>query len=100
MRASMNADYEAWLSAYSTYWENAPSPSKQACPDCGEPTLDLVFGARPGERSGHAQFWCNSCLVGISISRAPIKPGVDVVPLGTSADETQPRVPNFALVRQ
>jgi transcription elongation factor Elf1 len=45
------------------------------CPECGEPTVRYEFIGNLETRMGYCLLWCNSCLVGINISRTKVPEG-------------------------
>jgi hypothetical protein len=95
---SPEADFEQWLVAYSTFTverDHADLP----CPHCGvTDELHLVFGVAAGEVRGRAEFWCNSCLVGVRLYGARVVEGYAAVALDASIDEHRRVVPDFAVV--
>lgn len=92
------ASFDEWLDAYDIVYRTLPTFSDLRCPNCGHPTLRLVFTAPPGSEHGYASFWCDTCLEGIHLSRAPIPDGVGALPLDVPAEERNRGIPNYRLV--
>ncbi|MEU7619237.1 hypothetical protein AB0B27_24510 [Micromonospora rifamycinica] len=92
------ATFDEWLDAYDVAYHALPVRPGQQCPNCGHRTLRLVFTAPPGSGYGYASFWCDTCLEGIHLSRAPVPDGAEVQPLGLPAEERNRNIPNYRLV--
>lgn len=92
------ATRDQWLTAYSEAYDAVPRDAGLACPHCGRRTLRLVFTGDLDRGVGYASFWCDTCLQGIGISRAPIPGGAVVQDIRVPAGEREPRIPNFTLV--
>ncbi|MFJ8689502.1 hypothetical protein [Micromonospora wenchangensis] len=92
------ASFDDWLDAYDVMYRALPASSELPCPNCGHQTLRLVFTAPPGTRHGYAAFWCDTCLEGIHLSRAPIPDGVSVLSLDLPAEKRNRGIPNYRLV--
>ncbi|MFF0151643.1 hypothetical protein [Micromonospora sp. NPDC005203] len=91
------ATFDEWLDAYDVVYEALPAQSDHACPNCGHRTLRMVFNARPGADVGYVSFWCDTCLEGISVSRAPIPAGATVRSTDKPVEERRPAIPNYRL---
>lgn len=94
----MMATFEQWLGAYSDAYDALPGPIGSACPNCGHRELRIVFTGGPDRDVGYAHFWCDHCLEGIGISRAPIPDGAVVQDIRLPRADREPRIPNFRLV--
>jgi hypothetical protein len=94
----MTATIEAWRDAYNEVYDAIPSDADIACPNCGHHTLRLVFTADPDRDVGYGAFWCDTCLLGMSISRVIIPDGAVVRDRRLPRDERRPPIPNFTLV--
>lgn len=92
------ATFDEWLDAYDIVYRTLPTTSDLRCPNCGHRTLHLVLTGPPGSGFGYASFWCNTCLEGIHLSRAPVPDGVRVLPLDLPAEERNRSIPNYRLV--
>lgn len=46
--------------------------SEVICPECGKAEIKYEFVGRVEDRMGYCIVWCNSCLVGINISRTKV----------------------------
>lgn len=92
------ATFEAWLDAYGEVYDAIPAEAGVACPNCGHRTLRLVFTGDLDRAIGYAHFWCDTCLQGIGISRAPIPDGAAVRDIRLPQAEREPPIPNFSLV--
>ncbi|MEV4831050.1 hypothetical protein AB0K25_22365 [Micromonospora sp. NPDC049257] len=92
------ASFDEWLDAYDVVYRALPAPSDLPCPNCGHQTLRLAFTAPPGTRHGYASFWCDTCLEGIHLSRAPIPDGVTALSLDLPAGERTRGIPNYRLI--
>lgn len=94
----MDQRFEAWLDAYDAMYAALPARGGATCPECGQATLRLVFTGDPERRLGWAQLWCESCNLGIHISRTAVPDGAPMndrtAPI---ADRPHP-VPNYTLV--
>ncbi|RZT79035.1 hypothetical protein EV382_2231 [Micromonospora violae] len=66
--------------------------------NCGWRTLRIVFTAQPAANAGYVAFWCDTCMEGIHVCRAPVPDGVTVRPMDKPAEERNPRVPDYRLV--
>jgi hypothetical protein len=92
------ATFEQWLVAYSSVYESVPQDSGAACPNCGHRALRLVFTGDPERMIGYAHFWCDNCLHGIGISRAPIPVGAVMQDIRQPPAGRVPKIPNFRIV--
>ena len=93
------ATFDDWEDAYEEVYAATPRDPGVACPNCGHRTLRLVFTGDLERDVGYGSFWCDTCLLGISISRATIPAGAIVRDIHLPRDERVPRIPNFTLVR-
>ncbi|WP_434740257.1 hypothetical protein [Micromonospora sp. SH-82] len=91
------ASFDDWVEAYEKVYRSLPASSEPPCPNCGNPTLRLVFTAPPGERFGFASFWCDTCLEGIHISRTLLPPGATTRSLAVPAEDREPVIPDYRL---
>jgi hypothetical protein len=94
----MMATHDQWLDAYETCYGQLPGVLQVPCPHCGNPTLRLVFTGHPETMVGYASFWCDTCLNGIGISRAPIPEGAVMQDIRDAPEDRTPKVPNYRLV--
>ena len=92
------ATFDDWLDVYEEAFEAIPRDADLACPHCGHHTLRLVFTGDLDRAVGYASFWCDTCLLGIGISRAPIPEGAVVRDIHLPREERLPKIPNFRLV--
>jgi hypothetical protein len=92
------ATYDDWLVAYSETYDAVPSDGDLPCPHCGHRTLRLVFTGDLDRGLGYGHFWCDTCLQGIGISRAPIPEGAVVQDIRLPREQREPKIPNFTLV--
>ena len=92
------ATYDQWLAAYSAVYDAVPDDADLACPNCGHKTLRLVFTGDLDRGIGYGHFWCDTCLQGIGISRAPIPDGATVQNIHDPREDREPKIPNFQLV--
>ena len=92
------ATFDDWLDAYEIVYDALPGLPDIGCPNCKHKTLRLVFTGDMEQGTGYAHFWCDTCLHGIGISRAPIPEGGVVRDIHRPIDERRPEVPNFHLV--
>lgn len=90
--------YDDWLEIYGEVYDAIPRDPRPACPNCGHHTLRLVFTGDPELGVGYGFFWCETCLLGIGICRAPIPDGAIVRDRNLPPDERLPKIPNFRLV--
>jgi hypothetical protein len=95
----MMSTLDDWFDVYEEAYAAVPHDADLACPNCGHHTLRLVFTADPGRDVGNGAFWCDTCLLGISISRAVIPDGATVRDRGLPREERLPKIPDFRLVR-
>jgi hypothetical protein len=93
----MTATFDEWLVAYDEVYAALPDAADVACPNCGHHTLRLVFTGDLDRAVGFASFWCDTCLQGVSISRAPIPDGAIVKDIHLPLDEQPPEIPDFRL---
>ncbi len=91
------ATYDEWLYAYSAFYDAIPNTSHLACPNCGHKTLRLVYTGDPDRMIGYGHFWCDTCLQGIGISRAPIPDGATMQDIREAPENRLPKVPDFRL---
>ncbi|MFI5891005.1 hypothetical protein ACIA5D_12925 [Actinoplanes sp. NPDC051513] len=94
----MTATYEDWLDVYDVVYDAVPGNADVACPNCGHHTLRLVFTADPDRDVGYGSFWCDTCLLGVGLSRVVIPDGAIVRDRRLPPEERVPKVPNFRLV--
>ncbi|RAO47822.1 hypothetical protein GAR06_01817 [Micromonospora saelicesensis] len=92
------ATFDEWLTAYDAVFRALPAASDLACPNCGQRNLRIVFTARPAANAGYVSFWCDTCMEGIHVCRAPIPDGVTARPADKPTEERNPRVPDYRLV--
>lgn len=92
------ATFDEWQTAYDVVYRALPAASDLACANCGQRTLRIVFTARPAANAGYVSLWCDTCLEGTHVCRAPIPDGVTVRPMDKPPEECNPRVPNYRLV--
>jgi hypothetical protein len=92
------ATFDDWLTAYGDVYDAIPGDAGLACPNCGHRTLRLVFTGDRDRAIGYGHFWCDTCLFGIGISRAPIPDGAVVQDIHLLREEREPRIPNYTLV--
>ncbi|NYF59342.1 hypothetical protein [Micromonospora purpureochromogenes] len=92
------ATFDEWLTAYDVVYRALPAASDLACPNCGHRTLRIVFTARPAAEHGYASFWCDTCLEGIYVSRAPIPAGVTARSTDEPAEDRNRGIPDYRLV--
>ena len=92
------ATRDDWLDVYEKVYDAIPRDIHLACPHCGHRTLRIVFTGDLDRDVGYGAFWCDTCLLGISISRAIIPDGAIVRDIHLPRDERRPSIPNFTLV--
>ena len=92
------AMWEQWLAKYEAAYLAVPDDLHAGCPNCGHDALRLVFTGSETTRVGWAAFWCDNCLQGIGISRAPIPDGAVMQDIHDAPENRQPKVPNYQLV--
>lgn len=92
------ATYDQWLAAYSAAYDSIPRDSALSCPNCANQTLRLVFTGDPDRMIGYAHFWCDTCLEGIGVSRAPIPEGAIMQNIHDPRQVRVPKIPDFRLV--
>lgn len=92
------ATFDDWEDAYEEVHAAIPRDAGVACPNCGHRTLRLVFTGDLDRDVGYGSFWCATCLLGISTSRATIPEGAVVRDIHLPRAERVPRIPNFTLV--
>ena len=93
------ATYDQWLDAFSTFYDSIPRDAGLPCLNCGQKTLRLVFTGYPERMIGYGHFWCDTCLVGIGICRAPIPEGAVMQNIHDAPEDREPKIPNFQLVQ-
>lgn len=93
-----HVSYNDWWRAYDDVYEALPQRLDLACPHCRHSALRVEFVARESDRIGYGYFWCDSCLLGIWISRTSVPAGVDFHPMG-AAEDLDKVVPDFTAVR-
>ncbi len=49
------------------------------CPECGDHAIDYEFVGDLETRMGYCLVWCNSCLVGINISRTKVPNDAEMI---------------------
>lgn len=91
------AAWKEWATAYSTVYEALPGDSHTPCPNCGSDMLRLVFTGGPDRDVGYGAFWCDTCLQGIGISRAPIPEGATARDNRVAIEDRRPAIPNYTL---
>ncbi|SCG40975.1 hypothetical protein [Micromonospora humi] len=92
------ATFESWLGAYEAVYRTLPATSDLQCPNCGHRTLRVVFTGPTGADYGYVSFWCDTCLEGIHLSRAPVPAGVIARSIDAPAEERNRGIPNYRLV--
>ncbi|MDG4800991.1 hypothetical protein [Micromonospora sp. WMMD980] len=92
------ATFEEWLDAYEIFYRTLPTRPELPCPNCGHQTLSMVFTGPPGAGYGYVSFWCDTCLEGIHLSRAPIPAGVTARSIDAPAADRRSGIPNYRLV--
>lgn len=89
------ATFDEWLDAYDVVYRTLPAISDAPCPNCSHRTLRLIFTGPRGGAFGYASFWCDTCLKGIHISRAPIPDGVSARPIDAPPEERRRGIPDY-----
>lgn len=92
------ATFEEWLDAFEHVYRALPADPASPCPNCRHQTPRLVFLGPPGRDVGYAAFWCDTCLEGIHISRAPIPTGVVARSLASPPEERLRGIPSYRVV--
>jgi hypothetical protein len=92
------ATWEDWSAKYEAAHQAVPDDLHAPCPNCGSDALRLVFTGRVSTAIGYASFWCDNCLQGIVISRAPIPEAAVIRSIDQDPDDRRPQIPNFILV--
>ncbi|MGC4892916.1 hypothetical protein [Micromonospora sp. DT31] len=92
------ASFDDWLDAYEVVYRALPTESDHQCPNCGHRTLRMVFTGPPGAGYGYVSFWCDTCLEGIHVSRAPVPAGVRALSTAAPVEERTSGIPNYRLV--
>ena len=93
------ATFEQWLDAYDDAYDSVPGHLHDACPNCGQHRLRLVFTGDLQRMVGYAHFWCDHCLQGIGISRAVIPVRSVVRDILQPAEDRVPKIPNVHLAQ-
>jgi len=92
------ATFDDWMDTYEEVYAALPGDAGAACPNCGQRTLRLVFTGDLDRDTGYGSFWCDTCLTGVGICRAPIPDGAIVRDIHLPSEERQPEIPDFRLV--
>jgi hypothetical protein len=92
------ATFDDWMDVYEQFYDAAPIEPHVACPECGSYRLHLVYTGDLDRDVGYGLFWCDACLLGVSICRAVIPDGAVVRDIRLPSEERFPQVPNFRLV--
>ncbi|MFB9239347.1 hypothetical protein ACFFWC_28070 [Plantactinospora siamensis] len=92
------ATWDEWSSAYEAAYLALPEDLNVPCPNCGHRCLRLVFTGHLDRGVGYASFWCDNCLQGIVVSRAPIPAGSVTRSIDEAPDDRLPRIPNYQVV--
>jgi hypothetical protein len=90
--------WDDWAAKDEAAYSAVPRDLHAACPNCGHDALRLVFTGRVDEGVGYASFWCDHCLQGIVVSRAPIPPAAVVRSIDDPPAERKPEVPNYTVI--
>ncbi|MFF5316533.1 hypothetical protein [Micromonospora chalcea] len=67
-------------------------------PELRHRTLRMVFTTPPSAGYGYASFWCDTCLEGIHVSRAPVPAGVTALSTAAPIEDRTRGIPNYRLV--
>jgi hypothetical protein len=88
--------YQAWLDKFELIHDN-PTRLRDACPNCGHDEIHLVY-ADVDEQTmiGQAAFWCDYCLVGISLGRSKARTEFEIQPRSSSTAVRA--IPNYRVV--
>jgi len=92
------ATFDDWMDVYEEAYDALPDTANLACPHCGHHTLRLVFTGDLEEGIGFGHFWCDTCLLGVGISRTSIPEGAVTQDIRLPTEERRPAIPNFRLV--
>lgn len=92
------ATFDEWLTAYDVVYRALPAMSDLSCPNCGHRSLRIVFTAPPAAGQGYVSFWCDTCLEGIFVSRAPIPVGVTARSPDEPPEDRNRGIPDYRLV--
>ena len=92
------ATFDDWADAYNEVYDAIPADADVACPNCGHHTLRLVFTGDLERYVGYGMFWCDTCLLGISLCRVFIPDGAVVRDIHLDREDRMPAIPNFRLV--
>jgi hypothetical protein len=86
-------NFERWLDAFESAYQNPQAVSAVACPACGHQALTMVFVVEEaGETRAIVAFWCNDCLRGLPANTTVVPQGTQAVVRGTES------IPNYDLV--
>ncbi|WBC15867.1 hypothetical protein O7600_03225 [Micromonospora sp. WMMA1998] len=92
------AAFDDWLDAYNVFYRALPATFDPPCRNCDHRTLRMVFTGPPAAGYGYVSFWCDTCLEGIHVSRAPVPAGVAARPIDAPDEERGRDIPNYRLV--
>lgn len=92
------ATYDQWRDAYEAVYAAIPNDANVPCPNCGYRALRVVFTGDPERMVGYGFCWCDNCLQGIGISRAPIPDGALLRDIRLAPEDRTPKIPDFTLV--
>ncbi|MFJ1598274.1 hypothetical protein [Streptomyces sp. NPDC088261] len=87
------ADRGSWLRALALVADGRDVTGDEPCPNCGRDRLRVRYIVDPDSRTGHALFWCDACLHGITVSRVRAPEHMPTWPIG-DPDSTA-GVPDF-----
>jgi hypothetical protein len=80
-------------------WWNAARKAVEGenpeCPRCNARRLDFQYVGDLESRLGYLDVWCCNCKRGTHISRVEVPEGVDMLPMGSSADVLRRRIPAY-----
>lgn len=85
-----------WLCVYAHFVADPNHRQTRSCPNCGQKNYGIRNIADPESRIGYALFWCESCLYGITVSRAKAPAGTRIWPIDDPASVAD--VPKFTQV--
>ncbi|MFF3933594.1 hypothetical protein [Streptomyces hirsutus] len=79
------ANRKIWLKVLTVIAEGGGEALRTPCPDCGQFQLELRYIVDAESRIGHALFWCNECLHGVTVSRVRAPKGIPTYTFGEPA---------------
>ena len=85
----------SWLNVVNQVAGGVADSDLPPCPECEDSRIDYLYVGGDQDRIGYLLVWCESCRVGVRISRARAPEGAHFMTFTKAESALAQRVPNF-----